>query len=261
MKKLLFICACMALVVAVDAEVITFKDGYTNSLSGGALYDGTQDAALYGNYGNRNDGIGISILAGNFIANGGGDRTSLLRFDLSSLTDSLEAGESIQINSASLYFRVTQTKGIGTATLSLFEVTTANAEWIEGTNSFFPRYDGSASWDHLAQTSINGGTVWAGSAGLGTAGTDYIASAVASVDVTLGTEADQVFNESISASLVQGWIDNAANNGGLLFDMPDHTEGESTAIYSSEYSVLSIRPALTIDYTVVPKSATVLSIR
>ena len=237
------------------ADTATFRNGVDG-------YMGTDDTTIDEGYSNRNAGGHANIIVGDKVAFGH-YRKGLLRFDLTCLTDSLGVGEAIQINSASLWIRVTtvdvgaDTTG-GTQDIHLYAVSAANANWIEGDLAYAVASNGEATWAKKYAATTN----WAGTVGLGTAGTDYNATEAGSflIDMPKGG-ADQYLTSALTASIAQGWIDDASSNGGLLMDMELLDKGH-VAIYSSE-SGTTAAPELTIDYTVgkkVSSSMVVLSI-
>lgn len=147
-------------------------------------------------------------------------RKGLLRFPLDSISSSATC------SAATLQLSVTQGSGI---TLSLYKIMDANGNWAETT----------CNWDYKV---IATSTAWAGSAGLSTAGTDFVntnlvSSSFSSPNYTL------TFNAS-GLAVLQDWFGDASNNGLLLI-------GSSTTYYiaSKEYATESYRPKLTVTYT------------
>ncbi len=102
----------------------------------------------------------------------GGDLRTLWRVDLSSIPDG-----SI-VTAAEVVLLVNTISG-GGITIILYEIANANNGWVEGTQSVAVE-TGSSDWNHYAHATTN----WAGSAGLSTAGTDYINTSLGSVAAT-----------------------------------------------------------------------------
>ena len=245
MKKIgLVLGTCIALALVADATVVTFRNGVDG-------YTGTDDTTLDNEKQTRNSGARIYTTV-NEKPDYDPFRKGLIRFDLTSLTDSLGSGESIQINSASLWSRITSIDGgsAGNQQVHLYAVSAANADWIEGNKTdLLPADAGEATWAVKYHT----GTHWAGSPGLSTPGTDYNATVAGSFDVDMGAgTTDQRLTATLSASVVQGWVDDASSNGGFLMDMVAPKAGFVT-FYSSDATDVNTRPELTIDYTVVEK--------
>ena len=163
-------------------------------------------------------------------------RRSLIRFDLSSLT-----GQTI--SSASL--ALTRDGGFGTwsnQTVSLFAVSTANAGWTEGAVAW--------AWANYPATH------WAGSNGLGTAGTDYTNTVLGTATVNstdaFGTVVTFDFTPAGVAAL-QSWVDTPASNAGL-FLRASGLEAASLGnvqFRSRESFGTTVDPALTV--TTVPE--------
>lgn len=167
----------------------------------------------------------------------------LLRFDLSTLP------EDVVISSVTLKMTKPQ-DGVGTAfTVNVFELTAANADWVQGTANNVSQ-TGSATWN------IKGGTsAWAGSAGASTAGTDYINTSLATYGGSLlAGNADFIS----SAAFLTAVHD---NRGGFLNLGLGLNSGATASYYRfatlegevSKYAAAS----LVIDYTVIPEPATV----
>ena len=241
MKKLLLIAAGRMLEGFAQADTMTISG--TGDV---------EDTGLMEVYATRNSG---ALTWGYVGSKGAGKKEkTLLRFNLSSLTNSLGAGETLQINSATLHWRAYD-NFLGTNTLDIYEVSAANAGWVEGTSliSDGNAKAGESTWSYRSYATTN----WAGSAGMSTAGTDYISTPVATVEINGNAAAGYtIFDESLPASLVQGWADDESSNGGLLFDMDAGTSA-NVYMWTSEYSVQAAAPSLTVDYTVVPEPATI----
>jgi hypothetical protein len=132
-------------------------------------------------------------------------------------------------------------------TWSLYALSAANKDWSPAT----------ATWNNKNQS---GPTPWAGSAGVSSAGTDYLATAIASwafdnSTMNAGTVATFTFTPA-GVALLQDWIDNPSNNAGFLLRL-DGAQGQdrNDGVHSSEAALLSDRPLLTINY-VVPEPGT-----
>lgn len=125
---------------------------------------------------------------------------------------------------------------------------------MEGTGTCCGGPDnGESTWSER----IEGSQAWAGSPGASTAGTDYLAAAIASAAfaaaIVDGSIFDFAFND---LSFLPNWV--AGNNEGLL--LRTQGEGDMTSNDPSKYppnvigfhssdSTLAFRPELIIDYT------------
>lgn len=190
-------------------------------------------------------------------------RRSLLRFNVGALS-----GQYSSINSVTVVLTTSANFTSGTAsteganTVNMFSVSSANAGWAPGTGSTggtFGAEDYNAStWNLRQQGTVTAGTgtAWAGSLGLGTAGTDYVNTILASQSFTNGLGAGVTFSFTVTGSaataLINDWVD--GTNEGLFFQAASETLGTANRIsFASAEGSASYRPQLLIDYNVVPE--------
>jgi len=149
------------------------------------------------------------------------NRKALLRFDLSSIP----SDATCDLATYTVY-----SGGGGLNTHTIYSVASGNGAWTET----------GATWD-----TMDGSTNWAGSAGLGTSGTDYEASPIGSGTFNFnpaGTPTDF----SLNATRVKGWFGASNTNYGILHV----SSGGVDFIRSSDYVVdPSLRPKMSVMYT------------
>jgi hypothetical protein len=125
--------------------------------------------------------------------------------------------------------------------INIYKVSDANGDWVEGTTLDIPQ-TGSPCWNTKVTNTVN----WAGSAGLSTAGTDYVNTSLASytfVDGTSGVKSITFNSDGIA--VVQSWLGGAGGNGILIIG-DESTGGSWTEIASKEDATPSNRPQLVI---------------
>ena len=249
MKPLPFLFPSIALillsaVLPVCANTIVYQNGSSNTFV--SNYNGAQgtninnlsDANLnYGSYGEPNAYNGFT--------------EGLLRFDLSSF-----AGQYSSVNSVSLQLVVRGISGITTGTINAYVILPANSGWVQGTASSAVQ-NGSSCWNYAKYNT----QAWVGSAGLGTAGTDYDSTLLGSFTYTSTGTCTMNFtgyNSAQLTSLVTSW--NSATNPGIL--LMDETPGSGAQFLGTSPSggsqFLPQSPQLTINYTVPEPGTSVL---
>lgn len=243
---------CAATVLPLQAVSIVFQDGAAIPELGIGNYNGTENTTLISGVPNGNYGSGNSL----WVGSNSGERKILLRFDVSAL-----AGQSASIESVTLsMFQIAQS-GSNNGTeidVNLYQIQNANSGWVEGTGTGNSQ-TGSASWNHAVNQTVD----WAGSEGLSTPGTDYVASAVDGTKVVTartgngwsGTE----FTWNLPVSLLQSWI--SGTNAGLVFaaaDFGDLVANDYFRFGSSNHTTAEWRPMLTVNYTPIPEPGMVV---
>lgn len=230
------------------AQTAVFQNGTTNTFSG-QTYTGAEDTFIA-----INDASGY-VSDWNF----GGDpsfelgaagantlRRDLLRFDLTSM-----AGQYAAITGVTLRLTI-QSSSATSNTVEVHQVSAANTGWVAGSghaNSVSP--SGLSTWAFRNQTASGSGTPWAGSAGAGTPGTDYLSAIVASTPWSGGQTGtfDLVFTDT---AFLSDWI-NGTNSGLLLKNTTEPSNENRLFILSSEYSTIASRPELIVSYTAIPE--------
>ena len=144
-------------------------------------------------------GASPDFSVGSYSLGEGTRRRSLIRFDLSSLS-----GQTV--SSASLTLVRDGSGGTFTnQTVSLFATSSPNGGWTESTAAW--------AWQSYRATH------WAGSDGLGTAGTDYLNGVLATATVnstdSFGPRVTFTLN-SAGITALQSWIDSPSSNAGFL---------------------------------------------
>lgn len=235
---------------AASAEVIEFRNGASNALV--TNYGGTEDTFLNNNEGTTHTGYGsitASLTGRETVAATGlvTYRTALVRFDLSALQ-----GQYSTINSATLTLYQAET-GVQFPDFEfgLHEVSAANGGWVEGT--FADGVAGNPDWEHLSHDT----QTWAGSAGLQTAGVDYIAPAFATGTYQAGGAGSDrngtPYAFAVPAAMIAKWAN--GDNPGVVLQKSDLTTDGLFQFRTSEFTTASLRPMLTVDYTPIPEPA------
>ncbi len=208
----------------------------------------TADTYLRGGSADQAFGATQSILAGNHGTVG--PFAILFRFDLSTLPTS-----GITIDSVALTLTSTAS-GAGTlVTLMAFQLSAANADWIEGSQAGTNGINGSATHNFKARYEGNGTNQnWAGTAGARTAGTDYVNTSLASFTgdaATIGTGTLGFTSTGAFQTTVGGAAGGDLN---LWVGTPTVVAvNDFFRIASRETAGTASDPLLTINYTVIPE--------
>jgi len=170
-----------------------------------------------------------------------GDFHGFLRFDLSSLpTD-------IVINSVALQMVKPANGTVGSFTVNIYELSTANTNWVEGTATGQAQA-GSATWDS------KGPSAWAGSAGASSAGTDYIDNVLASYSGTT-LAGDATFTSQ--AAFLTAVSNNLGGTLNLGIGLESVFNAGTYYRFATKEHATSAAPQLVIEYTVIPEPATI----
>ena len=130
---------------------------------------------------------------------------------------------------------------------NVFALLAANGGWIEGTKNGTQAGAGEPCWNAKAADGAGGvTTAWAGSAGCGTAGTDYNSTAIGSISVVDGVAEHRT--TALTPAIVQTWLQ-GQNYGTLLRNADEATVGSFAQFAFSDHATAAYRPLLTIDYT------------
>jgi hypothetical protein len=126
--------------------------------------------------------------------------------------------------------------------INAYEVSAANHEWVEG-SSYEVVEPGSSCWRFLKQNTNE----WAGGRqGCGIAGTDYTTNLVAAATSVDGRKGWVEFD--LDMAVVQKWIDDPAENHGLVFISQGAGEtGEVAFFRSCEYADAAYYPQLVLE--------------
>jgi hypothetical protein len=190
-----------------------------------------KDNTLYESLdGSTSNGAGDSIFAG--VTNTGSIRRSLLQFDLSNLPSSAT------ITSASLQITQDRQGPGGAAALSLHRTT---ASWGQGASSGSGggglSSTNDATWIHRFYP----GTLWT------TPGGDFDPSVLGNLSAS-GTGNHSFASSPTFVSVVQAWVQDQAQNFGLLIKEANSTPGAAARFYSREASDPTVRPQLSIGF-------------
>jgi hypothetical protein len=225
------------------AETMTFTATEDNTILSGPLANDN-----YGAYNRISSGTVGSM-----------NQRSIMRFDVSALD-----GLYTSINSITLrvYNYDDNADNLGAnvdVTTNVHAITAANRAWIEGTSTGGAA-TGQSTWNNRAHNTSS----WAGSAGLGTVGTDYDSTVLASYTMLVaskpadGAAIDFTFTGTTLAltGLIDAWmVDNVNNsqaNPGLLLRDPTPTPGGSRrnrfTMNSREATNPALHPQLIVEY-------------
>ena len=168
----------------------------------------------------------------------------LIRFDCSSVL----ATSTVTAAKMELYKNDALT-ALGASILSSYGITAANGDWIEGTKNGAVAGSGEPCWNAKAADGAGGvTTAWAGSAGLSTAGTDYVNTVLGTAAVN-GADAQYTkYTMTLNAdglAVIQGWLGAVNTNYGLMLRANTWSYG----FCSSEHGTESYRPLLSVTYT------------
>lgn len=218
--------------IPTAAETMIFQADRDNTMVGG------------GNA-NNNFGTAENLSAGTI---GSADQVTTISFDVSGLK-----GRYTSITSMTLRFRQRPVGGNDfdstvDVTNELHAISAVNRDWSEMTSTWNARKTG---------------TAWAGSAGLGTAGTDYDSTLLASRTFTISNPpvAGEVIDFTFTGSdaeltaLIDAWLvdnaDNSRTNPGLLLRDPSPTYTASrnrSSFYSRDAVDPALHPRLIVEY-------------
>lgn len=197
--------ACCAVLAAgaqrVDAMTVNFQG---TSVS--------EDVTLISGFSNDNFG-GTSNLD---VGTTSGIRRGLLRFPTLGTT---LAGETVTGASLQLGLELATIGTFTNQTIFVHLVTPANVGWVEGNNASIAAAPdtGLSTWSER----LEGSTAWAGSAGMSTAGTDYVTTAVGSFTASSTDPLSTIYTVNFSdVTFLQNWIDNPSQNTGFLLRSP-----------------------------------------
>lgn len=189
----------------------------------------------------------------------GSEQRTLLRFDVSTLTE-----PTFKVNSVTLNLTVGSKWGSAddTVTTEVHAISSANGDWKNVL----------ATWNRKDRT-IATPIDWAGSAGLRTATTDYDTTVLAILDITIASwGADPNYGDGDRVSLtfagtsteltalISGWVAEGEYNSGLVLFDPTPTYSYPsirTKYYSSDSATTAYRPELVVDY-IVPQGTLII---
>lgn len=253
MKNVMLIVSClMVLSMVANADVVIVQDGL-------AGYAGTSDSQLDGQ-GTGGKIANFGLTGTNMMGSMGAtlDVYGILRFDLSGV--GVLAGKTI--NGATLTLTgVNHGYASPTGGIDVHEILPPNAGWIEGTGTMiapvyvgWPALAGEVVWNEEAYLT----SPWAGGPGCDNPGVDIAALPMGNLlwDKT-GLPGGTMPPEStaISASVVQGWVDNPADNAGMLLKCQVLMATQNYFL-TKDCGTQPYFPMLTIDY--VPEPATMV---
>jgi hypothetical protein len=216
--------------------------GRANQITIGASKDNT----IYQNSPTNSAGVSGAMFAGT--NNTTSPRRGLIAFDVAG---NLPAGATITSASLTMYLGIASN-----STPRAIELHRLTTDWTEGTAGPGTTFSGSGNGFAPAA----GGATWnEGSPGVPwTAGGEFVAAASAST--TVGNIVDTPYTWTSTAALVNdvsGWYATPTTSFGWeLVNAVENTNQTVKGFYARDATQLSFRPALTIEYTLVPEPAT-----
>lgn len=241
-----------ALAIPADAETLVFQEGKAIEALGIDNYTGSSTLTLIStaSYATKNYGRSTSLTLGK--GSNGEERKALLRFDVSALANFEGTITSVTLTLTAISQQAAISNGNTTLQLNLYQIADANAGWVQGNGQGSSEL-GSASYNYKAIAT----TTWAGSAGLGTPGTDYVDSVIDGTHTVYGGTSitPTQYSWELPVSLLQSWI--SGTNAGLLLTVTGFDDLELKDIVgfaSNRYTNIDYRPMLTITYTPVPET-------
>lgn len=235
-----------ASILPLHAATVAFREGTDIATLGITNYAGTEDTFIQSGANTaRNYGASASLYLGKTTAGGNPvESKALLRFDITSLAGKFDSINSVTLTMTFVTQTPVNTTNIG---LNLYQISGANSGWVEGTANGVAEA-GSSSWNRM----VYSGTNWAGSDGLSTSGTDYVATVIdGTKSISSPGSSGTQYSWTLPSSLIVDWI--GGTNTGLLFassNWGDMISGDYFRFASSGYSTASYRPTLTINYTI-----------
>lgn len=225
--------------LAAQTETVTLQRG----LDG---YNGVSDNALASNLSANNYGAWDQMIVGR-----NNTRRTIIRYDLSDYSALVGSVESASLT---LTLLTGAPASAASFTIGVYQITAANADWIEGTGTGTvpDTSSGVSTWSAKARDT----TAWAGSVGLSTPGVDYIADAIYTFEWTPSSTSVTI---PITSTVIMDWLENPTNNGGLiLIPIAGSTANNIAANFaSSEASIAGERPTLEFTYIPIPEPGSI----
>lgn len=187
-----------------------------------------RDTKLSSAVADRNFGTSVTILGA------ATTEAMIIWWDLSSIP----AGSTV--NSATLTLYQAGSAAANAFTLTAYNIKSGNSGWIEGTKNNATAGTGEPCWTYYGYNTVN----WAGSVGMGTAGTDYDTTNIGTATGNRSDANGTAYAISLTAATVAAWLGNSANYGIKVV-----TSSGCGAIASAENATSTSRPKLDIDYT------------
>lgn len=212
---------------STGGAAVVYVDGY-----GGDAWT-AKDALMSETWADRNGG-------GHPNAQFAANQRFLLQFDLSAIPSGAACV------SARLYlYHSYAPEGGGVVTVNAYAIAAGNAGWEAGTKNIQVAGAGECCWNAFAADGAGGvATPWAGSAGLGAAGTDYETPALGSFAFDGGAASGTEFVCPLNPARVAGWFGAVNSNYGMVL-WPASNSGH---VATAENGNASYRPRLVVEY-------------
>jgi hypothetical protein len=165
----------------------------------------------------------------------------LIRFNLSAIP-----GNATCISATLQLVRNYQPEDDSTATVEIYSVSAANADWEVGETSN-PAAAGLCCWACKAANGAGGVTTpWAGSEGLQTPGVDYETTLLGTITVNANDPIGTICSGNLLPSRVEGWFGSSNTNYGLLM-LQDTFGGH---VGQGDETTPAYRPKLIVQYSI-----------
>lgn len=207
-------------------------------------YDSTTgiDTKVSSSVGTRNFGVSTTIL-------GGTNEKMLIYCSASQIPSGAVC------NSACLILYQAGTGAANAFTLTAYAIKSGNSGWIEGTKNNATAGAGEPCWN-AKEADGSGGvtTAWAGTAGLSTGNTDFVASPLGTVSGNRSDANGTPYQIDLTSGSIQNWFGSDASNYGILIT----TSTGNGAIAASDHATSGYHPQFVVDYTVSGSSGSSL---
>jgi len=173
---------------------------------------------------------------------------SLIEFDLSGIAATSTCDD------ATVYFYTSTQYNNANATATIYSVASGNDNWFEGAKNGAAAGVNESTWNNRDEGNA---IAWAGSAGLGTSGTDYEAVALGTFafvqNEVVGTEK----SAALTAARIEEWFGGTNNNYGLLMVVDGSNQKR---VASSDHATTGYRPKLVVNWTAAGGGSLVISL-
>ena len=237
--------AMFALASSVQAATATFRDG-------DAGYTGTEDTWLYTGapYNRYNSGTNDSMFFRNKSVSTAVIH-NLLRFDITGLG----SVTNLSITSATIELYGFSRSDTNTNTVTMHEIVSGNADWVEGTHNFTDATNSGESTYAYKKDATDG---WVGGQNGCGAATDYNSTILDTVAFdTLDQYETFTITDATMLSKLEDWADGTATNAGFVFFSTDSSNDNRFQVYSSDATNVN-KPRMTITYTPEPATMALL---
>lgn len=221
-------------ITRIPGDNLSHSLGYS---AAGATLNPTDDTMLSAAQTGHNGGIYDHINVG--AVGAGSARRAIIRFAIGAYALNTLATVTLRLKS--------NAAALIAGTLQAYAIKPANAGWVEGVQNWAAAATTDPSWAKKSQTPD---VAWAGSAGLGTGGTDYDSTSLGTL--TWDLNPNTWYQMTMSAALLQAVC--AANNGFVLIADDEATANKYCDLRSNDDGTPANRPELVITIPAAQKA-------